>query len=73
MDSLLLAKIATAIIAVVGLSLVAERVSPRVAGILSGYPLGTAIALFLSALSWVSPLPPPVPPRPCPVLSLRCC
>ena len=46
MDSLLLAKIATAIIAVVGLSLVAERVSPRVAGILSGYPLGTAIALF---------------------------
>lgn len=43
---LILAKIGVSILAVVGLSLVAEHVSPRVAGILSGYPLGTAIALF---------------------------
>ncbi|BCV47204.1 hypothetical protein I6M54_21180 [Shewanella algae] len=55
MDSLLLAKIATAIIAVVGLSLVAERVSPRVAGILSGYPLGTAIALFFIGIELGEP------------------
>ena len=36
--------------AVVGLSLIAEHVSPRVAGVLSGYPLGTAIALFYIGL-----------------------
>lgn len=45
-DWLTLAKITVSILAVVGLSLVAEHVSPRVAGILAGYPLGTAIALF---------------------------
>lgn len=39
-------KIAVTIGMVLGLSLVAERVSPRVAGVLSGYPLGAAIALF---------------------------
>ncbi|MFQ6372822.1 hypothetical protein [Shewanella sp. YIC-542] len=50
MDSLLLAKIITAILAVLGLSLVAERVSPKVAGVLSGYPLGTAIALFFMGI-----------------------
>jgi len=44
------AKILVSILAVVGLSLVAERVSPKVAGILSGYPLGTAIALFFIGL-----------------------
>jgi hypothetical protein len=48
----------TKIIATVGmvlmLSLVAERVSPRVAGILSGYPLGAAIALFFIGLE-ISP------------------
>ncbi len=32
------------------LSLVAEHVSPRVAGILAGYPLGAAIALFFIGL-----------------------
>ncbi|BCA81066.1 hypothetical protein [Desulfuromonas sp. AOP6] len=47
---LILAKILVSILAVVGLSLVAERVSPRVAGVLSGYPLGTAIALFFIGL-----------------------
>lgn len=36
------------------LSLVAERVSPRVAGILAGYPLGAAIALFFIGLE-ISP------------------
>ncbi|MCL1144977.1 hypothetical protein L2747_02980 [Shewanella marinintestina] len=40
--------------AVLGLSLVAEHVSPKVAGILSGYPLGTAIALFYIGLE-ISP------------------
>lgn len=45
-DWLTLAKIVVSILAVVGLSLVAEHVSPRTAGILAGYPLGTAIALF---------------------------
>ncbi|MGE4579460.1 MAG: hypothetical protein AB7F21_07965 [Desulfuromonadales bacterium] len=47
---LIFAKILVSILAVVGLSLVAERVSPRVAGVLSGYPLGTAIALFFIGL-----------------------
>ena len=46
MDILILWKLLVSIIAVVGLSLVAERVSAREAGILSGYPLGSAIALF---------------------------
>ena len=44
--SLMLVKIAVTVLTVVGLSLVAEHVSPRVAGVLSGYPLGAAIALF---------------------------
>lgn len=46
MELLIVWKILVSIAAVVGLSLVAEHVSPRVAGILSGYPLGSAIALF---------------------------
>ncbi len=45
-ELLLISKILVSIVAVVALSLVAENVSPKVAGILSGYPLGTAIALF---------------------------
>ena len=45
-----ISKIVVSIIAVVGLSFVAEHVSPKVAGILSGYPLGTAIALFYIGL-----------------------
>ncbi len=45
-EALLLAKIITSATMVVGLTLVAEHVSPRVAGVLSGYPLGVAIALF---------------------------
>lgn len=39
-------KILVSIIVVVLLSLIAERAGPRVAGIVSGYPLGTAISLF---------------------------
>lgn len=46
MENLLLIKIVTSVATVLGLSLIAERVSPRLAGLLSGYPLGTAIALF---------------------------
>lgn len=49
-----LAKLAVSIGVVLGLSMVAERVSPRVAGLLSGYPLGTAIALFFIGLE-ISP------------------
>lgn len=41
-----LVKIALSIGMVVGLSQIAERSGPRVAGILAGYPLGIAIALF---------------------------
>lgn len=43
---MLFIKLFVSISFVVTLSLIAERVSPRVAGLLSGYPLGAAIALF---------------------------
>lgn len=46
MSLLLVSKLIVTIGAVLALSAVAERVSPRVAGVLSGYPLGAAIALF---------------------------
>lgn len=45
-EILLVTKIVTSVVMVLGLTLVAEYVSPRVAGVLSGYPLGVAIALF---------------------------
>lgn len=41
-----LLKILVAVLVVVLLSFLAEHVSPRFAGILSGYPLGAAISLF---------------------------
>jgi hypothetical protein len=44
--SLVVVKIVVTVLIVVGLSMVAEHVSPRVAGLLAGYPLGAAIALF---------------------------
>jgi hypothetical protein len=47
---LILAKIAVSIGTVLGLSMLAERVGPRVAGVLSGYPLGTAILLYFIAI-----------------------
>ncbi len=37
---------------VLGLTLIAERASPRVAGILSGYPLGVALAFFCGRGEW---------------------
>lgn len=43
---LTLIKIAVAVAMVIGLSVLAEKVSTRVAGLLSGYPLGAAISLF---------------------------
>lgn len=49
-----LAKLAVSIGIVLGLSVIAERVSTRVAGLLAGYPLGTAIALFFIGLE-ISP------------------
>lgn len=49
-DLLLLIKLLVAIAFVMGLSLIAENVSPKVAGILSGYPSGTLITLFFFGL-----------------------
>ncbi|MCG6658255.1 hypothetical protein HOP52_10860 [Halomonas campisalis] len=49
-----LAKLLVSIGIVLGLSAVAERVSTRLAGLLAGYPLGTAIALFFIGLE-ISP------------------
>jgi hypothetical protein len=54
MSLFLISKIVVTIGVVLTLSLVAERVSPRMAGILSGYPLGAAIALFFIGLE-ISP------------------
>ncbi|MFH1803653.1 MAG: hypothetical protein ABID63_02055 [Pseudomonadota bacterium] len=44
--TLLFAKLAVSIGVVLGLSWLAERAGPRVAGVLSGYPLGTAMLLY---------------------------
>ena len=44
--TLILAKLAVSIGVVLGLSVLAERAGPRVAGVLAGYPLGTAILLY---------------------------
>lgn len=48
------AKLLVSVGVVLGLSVVAERISTRAAGLLSGYPLGTAIALFFIGLE-ISP------------------
>ncbi|MCV6625262.1 MAG: hypothetical protein OIF38_04150, partial [Cellvibrionaceae bacterium] len=45
-SGLFLIKIAITLAVVIGLSVVAERVSPKIAGILAGYPHGIAIALY---------------------------
>lgn len=50
LDPLFLVKLLFSVAVVVGLSLVTEYVSPKVAGILAGYPLGAAIALFFFGL-----------------------
>ncbi len=46
MNILWLIKLLVTIVVVLSLSSVAEHASPRVAGVLSGYPLGAAISLF---------------------------
>ncbi|MCJ8502892.1 hypothetical protein [Desulfatitalea alkaliphila] len=43
-------KVAVSILMVVVLSWVAERAGPRIAGVISGYPLGAAISLFFIGL-----------------------
>ncbi len=48
--ALLLAKIVVSVAAVMALSVIAERVSTRVAGVLSGFPLGTAITIYFIGL-----------------------
>ena len=53
-ELLFLIKLVVAITFVIGLSFLAENVSPKVAGILSGYPTGSAITLFFFGLE-VSP------------------
>jgi len=47
-------KLMVTVSAVLGLSLVAERVGPKAAGLLSGYPMGAAIVLFFYGLE-ISP------------------
>lgn len=51
-ELLLLIKLIVAIAFVMGLALVAENVSPKVAGILSGYPTGTLLTLFFFGLEF---------------------
>lgn len=48
-------KIVVSALFVVGLALIAERVGPRAAGIISGYPLGAAITLFFIGIE-ISPV-----------------
>jgi uncharacterized membrane protein (GlpM family) len=43
-------KVSVSILVVVLLSLIAERAGPRIAGIVSGYPLGAAISLYFIGL-----------------------
>lgn len=49
-EFLFLIKLIIAIVFVIGLSILAENVSPKIAGILSGYPTGSAITLFFFGL-----------------------
>lgn len=49
-QAITLIKIGTAVSMVVALSFLAERISPRFAGIVAGYPLGAAITLFFCGL-----------------------
>ena len=54
LEALFWAKIIIVVSIVMLLSYIAERVGPRIAGLLAGYPLGTAIALFFYGLE-ISP------------------
>ena len=51
-ELLFIIKLLVAISFVMGLSLIAENVSPKVAGILSGYPTGTLLTLFFFGLEF---------------------
>lgn len=50
MIDILILKIIVSVAFVVGLSIIVDKVSPRVAGILAGYPTGSAITLFFFGL-----------------------
>ena len=50
MENIFYIKLILAVFSVLGLSLVVDHVSPRVAGVLSGYPIGAAISLFFYGL-----------------------
>jgi hypothetical protein len=52
MTALLIYKICITMLAVLGLSFVAEKISAKMAGILSGYPIGTAIILHFYGLEY---------------------
>ncbi len=52
MSAILLYKICITMLAVLGLSFVAEKISARLAGLLSGYPIGTAIILHFYGLEY---------------------
>ena len=54
MIELFLIKAIITIVLVVGLSVIAEKISPKIAGILAGYPTATAISLFFFGLE-ISP------------------
>lgn len=46
MDLILFIKLAVAVSSVVGLSIIFEKINPKIAGVLSGYPIGVALSLF---------------------------
>lgn len=50
MGTIFIIKLVIAIAVVIGLSIITEHSSPRLAGFLSGYPTGTAISLFFFGL-----------------------
>ncbi len=50
MIEIFILKLFVAVSVVVGLSIIAEHSSPRIAGLLSGYPTGSAISLFFFGL-----------------------
>ncbi len=52
MTALLFYKVCITMLAVLGLSFVAEKISVRLAGLLSGYPIGTAIILHFYGLEY---------------------
>lgn len=52
MTTLVIYKICITMLAVLGLSFVAEKISAKMAGLLSGYPIGTAIILHFYGLEY---------------------